>query len=576
MKSWMKITLLVLAILISVGVFYYLLLSSFMESAPPISRDSYLELNIYGEIPERSYSDPFSRIFTSEPPSMEGLLDCINKAAIDPKIKGIVLRPLGSSIGWGKIEELRDALFQFQETGKPVYVYLEMAGNRDYYLSLTGDMIFGSPTGMLMINGLLGGSYFIKGTFDKIGVEADFIAHGKYKNAPDIFTRSDMSPAQREVINSILDDYFGRYVKSIGEERDLDQETVRKLINRGMYTISDAVEKGLADTVMYFNEFKDYLKKMNGRSPRFVSYGRYKKIPMSKLGVKANKTIAIIYCSGTIVSGVGDDMSDDGMIISDGMANTIREVANDNNIKGIVLRVDSPGGSGIASDIIWQEVFEARKKKPVIVSVSDMAASGGYYISVSADSIVCEPSSIIGSIGVFAGKFSLKDLYKKLGINKVEIPRGENSDIFSEHDKFSDEQRTLIKQGIDEFYQIFVDKVAEGRVMTDEEVDAIGQGRVWTGDQAVKNGLVDKIGGIKTAINMVKKMCGIPEGQAVYVRRLPRQKSLLDRLLSDGLSVKNSSLLNFLPSNQRSYFQGYLYFKNYEPLAILPFYLYIN
>ena len=576
MKSWMKITLLVLAILISVGVFYYLLLSSFMESAPPISRDSYLELNIYGEIPERSYSDPFSRIFTSEPPSMEGLLDCINKAAIDPKIKGIVLRPLGSSIGWGKIEELRDALFQFQKTGKPVYVYLEMAGNRDYYLSLTGDMIFGSPTGMLMINGLLGGSYFIKGTFDKIGVEADFIAHGKYKNAPDIFTRSDMSPAQREVINSILDDYFGRYVKSIGEERDLDQETVRKLINRGMYTISDAVEKGLADTVMYFNEFKDYLKKMNGRSPRFVSYGRYKKIPLSKLGVKARQTIAIIYCSGTIVSGVGDDMSDDGMIISDGMANTIREVANDNNIKGIVLRVDSPGGSGIASDIIWQEVFEARKKKPVIVSVSDMAASGGYYISVSADSIVCEPSSIIGSIGVFAGKFSLKDLYKKLGINKVEIPRGENSDIFSEHNKFSDEQRTLIKQGIDEFYQIFVDKVAEGRVMTDEEVDAIGQGRVWTGDQAMKNGLVDKIGGIKTAINMVKKMCGIPEGQAVYVRRLPRQKSLLDRLLSDGLSVKNSSLLNFLPSNQRSYFQGYLYFKNYEPLAILPFYLYIN
>ena len=576
MKSWMKITLLVLAILISVGVFYYLLLSSFMESAPPISRDSYLELNIYGEIPERSYSDPFSRIFTSEPPSMEGLLDCINKATIDPKIKGIVLRPLGSSIGWGKIEELRDALFQFQETGKPVYVYLEMAGNRDYYLSLTGDMIFGSPTGMLMINGLLGGSYFIKGTFDKIGVEADFIAHGKYKNAPDIFTRSDMSPAQREVINSILDDYFGRYVKSIGEERDLDQETVRKLINRGMYTISDAVEKGLADTVMYFNEFKDYLKKMNGRSPRFVSYGRYKKIPMSKLGVKAHKTIAIIYCSGTIVSGVGDDMSDDGMIISDGMANTIREVANDNNIKGIVLRVDSPGGSGIASDIIWQEVFEARKKKPVIVSVSDMAASGGYYISVSADSIVCEPSSIIGSIGVFAGKFSLKDLYKKLGINKVEIPRGENSDIFSEYDKFSDEQRTLIKQGIDEFYRIFVDKVVEGRVMTDEQVDAIGQGRVWTGDQAVKNGLVDKIGGIKTAINMVKKMCGIPEGQAVYVRRLPRQKSLLDRLLSDGLSVKNSSLLNFLPLNQRSYFQGYLYFKSYEPLAILPFYLYIN
>jgi len=269
-------------------------------------------------------------------------------------------------------------------------------------------------------------------------------------------------------------------------------------------------------------------------------------------------------------------MSDDGMIISDGMANTIREVANDNNIRGIVLRVDSPGGSGIASDIIWREVFEARKKKPVVVSVSDMAASGGYYISVPADSIVCEPSSIMGSIGVFAGKFSLKDLYKKLGINKVEIPRGENADIFSEYNKFNDKQRKLIRQGIDEFYQIFINKVAEGRKMSAEKVDAIGQGRVWTGDQALKNGLVDKIGGIKTAINMVKKMIGIPEEQAVYVRRLPRQRSLLDRLLSDGLSVKNLSVLNFIPLDKRSYFKSYLYFNDYEPLAILPFYLYIQ
>jgi len=213
-----------------------------------------------------------------------------------------------------------------------------------------------------------------------------------------------------------------------------------------------------------------------------------------------------------------------------------------------VLRVDSPGGSGIASDIIWREVFEARKKKPVVVSVSDMAASGGYYISVPADSIVCEPSSIMGSIGVFAGKFSLKDLYKKLGINKVEIPRGENADIFSEYNKFNDKQRKLIRQGIDEFYQIFINKVAEGR----------------------------KMSGIKTAINMVKKMIGIPEEQAVYVRRLPRQRSLLDRLLSDGLSVKNLSVLNFIPLDKRSYFKSYLYFNDYEPLAILPFYLYIQ
>ena len=572
MKSWMKITLLVLAILISVGGFYYLLISSLMESTPPISRESYLELNIYGDIPDRSSHDPFSKFFEGERPSMEGLLNCIQKATIDPKIKGIVLRPLGSNIGWAKIEELRNALFTFKETGKQVYVYLEMSGNRDYYLALAGDMIFGSPTGTLIINGLLGGSYFIKGTFNKIGVEADFIAHGKYKNAPDIFTRTDMSPAQREVLNSILDDYFNRYVKTISEERNLSEAAVKGLINEGIYTISDALEKGLVDTVLYFNEFRDYLKDINGHSPRFVSYSRYNKIPMSKLGVKAHQTIAIIYGSGTIVSGVGEDEVESGMIVSDVMANSIRSAANDRVIKGIVLRIDSPGGSGIASDIIWREVVEARKKKPVVVSVSDMAASGGYYISMAADSILCEPSSVVGSIGVFAGKFSLKDLYKKLGINKVEIPRGENADIFSDYDKFSDKQRKLIKQGVDEFYRIFVQKAAEGRGMSFEQIDAIAQGRVWTGDQALKNHLVDKIGGIKDAINIVKIMTGIPLEQAVYIRSLPRQKSFLDRLLSDGLSAKNISLFGCLTNQQKSYFQGYLYFNNYEPLAILPFY----
>lgn len=573
MKNWMKITLLILVIFICVGTFYYLLVSSFIETTPPISRESYLELNIYGEIAERSAEDPLSKIFIGEPPSIEGLLNCIRKAKVDPKIIGMVIRPLGSDIGWAKIEELRTALFDFKSTGKPIYVYLEMSGNRDYYLSLVGNKIFGSPTGVLMINGFLGRGYFLKGLFDKIGVEADFIAHGKYKNAPDIFTRRNMSPAQREVINSILDDYYARYVQAIADQRSLQKDDVKNLIDKGIFTIKDAYHENLVDTILYYNQFKDYLKDINDKKPRFVSYRRYKKVPLSKLGIKPKQTIALIYGVGSIVSGIGEDTPADDMINAEGMADNIREAANDTRVKGIVLRIDSPGGSGIASDIIWKEVAEAKQKKPIVASMSDVAASGGYYIAMAADSIIAQPSSIVGSIGVFAGKFSFFGLYKKLGITKEEIPRGKNSNIFSDNSRFDNKQRQLIQKGVDEFYQIFIQKVAEGRNMSVEDVDAIAQGRVWTGKQAMGNQLIDQIGGIEDAINIVKKMSDIPHDQEVFIRKYPKQKSFINKILASGIKVKHHYLLELLPKDSQAFLKSFLNFHDYEPLMIIPFYL---
>jgi len=569
MKSWMKITLLVVVIFIAVWSFYYLMFSGIFTGAPPVSQHSYLELNIYGDVPEREVDDAIARIFVEETPSMEGLLQNIGKARIDPKIDGIILRPLGSDIGWAKTEDLRKALFRFKETGKPVYVYLETAGNKEYYLASAGSMLFGPPTGNLFITGLLGGSYFAKGTLDKLGIEADFVAHGKYKNAPDIFTRKDMSDPQREVINSILDDYFPRYVKAITDARKLDQANVEKLIDRGLFSMEDAYDNGLLDSLMYFNEFKDYLKQKAGHRVRMVSYGRYKKVPLSKLGAKAKETIALIYGVGDIVSGIGE-VGQQGLITSGSMANSIRKAAKDDNIKAIVMRIDSPGGSGTASDIIWREVVQARTKKPVIVSMSDVAASGGYYISLAADSIVAEPSSIVGSIGVFAGKFSFKGLYGKLGIEKQEISRGSNADLFSELDNFSPGQRKLLEQNIDEFYRIFVNRVAEGRHMSYADVDAIAQGRVWTGAQGLKNGLVDKLGGLHEAMQIAKKMIGLPADAYVNVEISPKRQTVLERLLAGSLDSRISIADKMVPLAVQNFIRGFLHFRDGEALYVMP------
>ncbi len=572
MKGWMKILLLIIVMFICVGTFYYLMFSSFFEGPPPISRDSYLQLDVYGELPDRENPEPLARLFSQEVPTMNGLLECIRKAKIDNNIKGVILRPMGINAGWGKIDELKEAIEDFRTSGKQVYVYLEMAANREYYLALSGDMIFGAPEGLLFINGLMGGGYFIKGTLDKIGVKADFIKHGKYKDYPEMFTRTSMSPAAREMVSSILEDIFGRYVAELSNARLLPQKQAEQLINKGIYSLNDAYNNHIIDTLLYYNEFKNYLKEEDQKGPRIISYSRYKDIPFNKLGVKAKDYFALIYALGTIVSGYGDEMGEDGLIISQSMASNIKKAAEDKTVKAIVLRIDSPGGSGTAADIIWNEIKNARSEKPVVASISSVGASGGYYLAMSADSIFAEPSSIVGSIGVFSGKFSMEGLYKKLGINKELIPMGKNADLFSETSLFNDNQRMIIQNQVDEFYRVFVTKAAEGRHMSYQAVDAIAQGRVWTGSQAIQNGLVDRLGGLEDAIQTAKILAGISPDTYVKLKVYPKQQSYLDRLLSSGIQAQYSLIFNKVPSFALAYLKGFLYYRDYEPLMLMPFY----
>jgi protease-4 len=572
MKDWQKIILLIIIIFICVGTFYYLTLENLFKGTPTITRDSYLELKIYGDVPERDISNVFDTMVGGEIPSLDVLLHSIRKAKIDPKIQGIILIPMGLSLGWGKMEELKQALKDFKQSGKKVYAYLEVGGNREYYISLEADLIFGAPRGVIFVNGLLSGGYYLKGTLDKIGVKADFVVQGEYKSAPEIFTDATMSPARRRELNTILDDFFVRYIRELSEARGIEPDIIKQLVDYGIYSLQDAYENNLIDTLMYYDEFKEYLNQINGRAPRLVSLNRYKQITYDKLGIKGKRTIALIYFIGDIVSGFGSTGAEEGLIISEGMAEVVREATDNSSVEAIVLRIDSPGGSGIAADIIWDAIMEAREKKPVIVSMSDVAASGGYYIAMPADTILAQESSIVGSIGVYSGKFAMKGLYEKLGINKIEIQRGENATLLSELNTWSPKQRKILQDQIQKYYHSFVTKVAEARNRSYEEIDEIAQGRVWTGSQSIENGLIDKIGGLNEAIDVAKKMIGLSKDSHVKLLVYPEERSFIDRLLSGDFNLKSEILTSYLPGGIQNYFKGYLYFQEYEPLFILPFY----
>ncbi len=575
LKEWHKITIIVILTLVVGGIFYSILFRSITEETIAVSKNSILDIVIAGEVPERVVPNPIQEVFGTPPSiSVQDLLFTIHKAARDKRITTILLRPVSLLTGWGKLDEIRNALLAFKKSGKHIYAYTELASDKEYYLASVADTIVSISSGIFLINGFYSEPVFLKNTLRKIGIEADFVAYGKYKNAPDMFTREHMSDAQREVLNALLDGYYRRYVDTLAVTRKIKRATVQQLIDRGLFTGEEALNAHLIDSLMYLNELKDHLKKAGGRKRRFIPYSRYRKVQPASLGLTAKKSFALIYGVGTIVSGSESQFNEGNLITSEGMANSIRKAAENKDIKAIILRIDSPGGSGIASDVIWREVVAARKKKPVIVSVSDMAASGGYYISMAADSIVAHPASLVGSIGVFAGKFSFGGLYQKIGMNTEQLSRGKNADFFSTSRKFSPEQRKLLHEHIMMFYNDFITKVAEGRHKTPEQVDEIARGRVWSGEQGLKIGLVDKLGDFNTAVKMAKRMANIPEDELVRLVVYPRLRSFWERILTGKIATwqtKWQAELQQLPPLLRNIVTAIPYFKTGEPLFLLPF-----
>lgn len=539
-KVVLTISGILIALVLIVVVAFAMLVSLVRGNRPSIRDNSVLALRVSGPLPDYVPDDPFRRLFGGQPQSLSSLLTQLRKAKVDKRITAVMLEIDGSGAGWAKAEEIRGAIEDFRTSGKPIYAYMETGFNKDYYIATACDKIFVPPPGELFTIGLAADVMFFRGSLDKLGIYPDMYQIGKYKSAGDMFTQKQMTPAHREFINSLLDDLFGRYVEGIAKARNKTPDEVRKLIDNAPYNATQAKDAGLIDGAAYHDEVEKELKKRLGVKDsdelHIARAGDYRQISQESLGLNKGERVAVVYAAGDIVSGKSEfGGAGEETIGSDSLVRTLNEVRDDKSIKAVVLRIDSPGGSGLASDIIWRAIESLKEKKPVVVSMSDVAASGGYYIACNASKIVAEPSTITGSIGVLGGKPVIKGFYDWIGVSNEYVLRGNNAGMFRESEKFSDSERKKFEELIKTtYYDQFLPKVAKGRGKNAEYIDSIGQGRVWTGRQGKDNGLVDEYGGLDKAIEIAKQLANIPADKSVQRVIRPQPPSFFEELMSSG------------------------------------------
>ncbi|MDQ6666061.1 MAG: signal peptide peptidase SppA [Acidobacteriota bacterium] len=504
------------------------------EKPATVADGSTLILRLEGDLPERPPIEfPIPFLQSKTPLTVENVWSILRKATVDARVKAIVLEPRGLSIGWGKLQEFRADLEQFKKSGKPLYAYLKSPGTREYYLATAASRIYMPPEDMLDLKGMRLELMYFKRTLDKLGVSVDVEHAGKYKDFGDMFTRTSMSPETAEVYNGVLDDLYGNVVQRIAEGRKKSPEEVRAIIDDGPFISPQALAKGLVDELRFedemFGELKTALKDTEIRK---LSFREYLRVPLASVGLGGKQRIAFVIGDGAITRGDPESDSDTGGIQSEQFDKLLKRVGNDSSIKGVIVRIDSPGGEVSASDDIWREMNQLSRKKPLVISMSDAAASGGYYMAMTGDPIVAYPGTLTGSIGVVFGKPNLHGLYDKLGIDKDTLSRGRFATVDSDYQPLSDEGRLKLREGIDENYRAFVTKVANARKRRFQDIEPLAQGRVWMGDQAKTRGLVDELGGLDRAIELVKQKARIPVSERVNLITYPPKRSLFDLMFN--------------------------------------------
>ncbi len=532
LRRWLFWVLLAVGLFLAVSALaMYMLLRSLDLAAPTVATGTTLNLDVRGNLPEESLYEFGSSFFSVERLTFRDFIDAVERAKGDSRIENLLVNFRDTQLGWAKAEELRAALVGFKESGKPLCSYIEQAGNLEYFLASAADTVYLHPQSVLDLRGLQAEVTFMKSTFEKLGIQADFERIGPYKNAPDVYTRSSLSAEHREALEAIVDDLYNRLVESLAEARGMSIEEMQQIIDRGPFPARIAEELGLVDGLRYRDEIEAELKQ-GSREFRSVGVAGYQRSADSGFALDGSASIALIYGVGMIVSGESAEDTFFGRVMgSDTIAEAFKEAREDDSIQAVVFRINSPGGSDVASDVIWREAFLTMEKKPVIVSMSDVAASGGYWIATASNAIVAEPTTLTGSIGIFAGKFNLSGLYEKIGFNKERVTRGESADFWSDTRNFSDEERRRFQEILREGYGRFLDKVAQSRNKQRDEVDALAQGRVWTGAQALERGLVDELGGLDRAVALARQEANIPEGKKIRLEVYPHKKSFLNVIL---------------------------------------------
>ncbi len=556
MKSFFKA---VLATIVGILFLWILLFITFLSigiasltsTHTPIKSNSVLVLNLNGIINERAPDNPFENFYGNTSPKVLGLntlLSLIKKAEKDNNIKGISLYANYIQTDYASLDELRQSLLHFRKTGKFVYSYSDNMSQNVYYLATACDSIFIHPQGNVEFKGLMAEVLFFNKLLKKLDIDAQIIRHGEFKSAVEPFIMDKMSKANREQMQMYVESTWNNICQGINESRGIEIETINRIADSilFLYNTPLALDENFIDVIAYRDEYEAFLKKKlhidASRDYNSVSIKDYKKSILKEQTSPHNK-IAVIYANGNIIDGQGDYEN-----IGFEIADEIKKAREEKSIKAVVIRINSGGGSALMSDIIWREVDLTKKVKPVVVSMGNYAASGGYYIACAADFIVAQPSTLTGSIGAFGIIPNIeKFLSNKIGITTDYVKTNQHADVISITHPMDNYQKVVLQKGIENVYMTFVQHVAEGRDMSVEEVDSIAQGRIWTGADAYKIGLVDTLGGLDLAIRMAAKKANLKNYSIV---EKPILKEFFEQLTESLMETSISNKLNFLKINK--------------------------
>jgi len=553
-----------------------------VSRGPSVPSSATLVLRPGGDLPEVEPDDVVGQVFGRDVSTVRGFVEALRRASRDDRVRAVLLMPSTLNVPyWGKVQEMRDAIVAFRKSGKHVTAFLEFGGDREYYLASAADRVFLMPTSSLDLTGVASYEMFLRGTLDKIGAYPDFVHIGDYKTAPNQLTQKGFTPAHREMAQSLNRDMYDQLVAGIADARKKSENEVRDLLDKGPFVAKEALDAGLVDDLAYEDELDDRVPELgDGKATRRMEGGDYQRTRPQSVGLRTRSRIAVLYVVGTIVSGrSGFDGVNGSVVGSETIIDQIRKIRDDASIKAIVLRIDSPGGSSVASDVIWRELKITRDenpKRPIVTSMSDLAASGGYYIAMPTEAIVAQPGTLTGSIGIFGGKMVIGGTLDKLGVTTEAVVSGANAGIYSPFAPFTPAQREKVASFMDDFYRNFLTKVAESRKSTPEAIHAVAQGRVWTGRQALDHGLVDALGGLDAAVALAKEKAKIPANEDVQLVVYPERRGLLDALSEQFGGAGTAGLWSMLAGTSERRAMAALsaptrLFRRGEPLALMPF-----
>src|SRR5262245_1086867 len=524
----------ILAVIIGLGI-----LAVSILVRPSVPGKTILEVNLETDLVEYVHEDPVAQALTLETPVVRDIVEALEKAGDDSRVTGLVARIGAAPMGMAQVQEIRDAVKRFRAKNKFAVAFSETfgevgPGGGAYYLATAFDQIYLQPSGDIGLTGIIAESPFLSGTLEKLGIKPRMDHRYEYKNAMNIFTEKKFTPAHREATEKLVTSWFSQLTRGIAEGRRMPEDQVRSLVDKGPFLGKEAVDAGLVDGLAYRDEVYANLKKKAGDRAEYLYLNKY--LEMAGRPHESGKTIALVYGVGGVQRGKSsyDPVFGDVTMGSDTVAGALRAAIDNREVKAILFRVDSPGGSYVASDAIWRETVRAKQAgKPVIVSMGDVAGSGGYFVAMAADKIVAQPGTITGSIGVLGGKMLTNGFWDKVGLSWDEVHRGANATMWTGIKDYSPVEWAEFQGWLDRVYTDFTSKVAEGRKLPKERVLEIAKGRIWTGEDAKAIGLVDELGGFSMALNLAKKAAGIAESESVRLRVFPAEKDLLSQLLEE-------------------------------------------